>query len=91
MHRSRAAEAGVWGVSHIYTGGEIVAKTGYRVLDNGDIVGLDDQGEPTTQPFTGYVADEHLRVAEEFKAREARKRLPPRVLKRERLPGLGHK
>jgi hypothetical protein len=42
-------------------------KTGYRVLDNGDIVGLDDHGNPTSKPFKGYVSDEHFEIATERK------------------------
>jgi hypothetical protein len=63
-----------------------VAKTGYRVLANGDIVGLDDDGNPTDEPFTGYVSDEHQKIAEARKAAIERRLLPPRILKSGKWP-----
>lgn len=76
------------GMSHIYAATTIVAKTGYRVLYNGDIVGLDDEGNPTSEPFEGYISDEHRLLAEELKAEdEIERRLrPPRVLKSGKWP-----
>ena len=38
-------------------------KTGYTVLDNGDIVDTDGN------PYHGHVSDEHLRIAAERKAK----------------------
>jgi hypothetical protein len=64
------------------------AKAGYRVLYNGDIVGLDDDGNPTTEPFTGYVFDEHIKLAAELRAEDGieRKLRQPRILKSEKWP-----
>ena len=74
------------GMSHIYAGERVVSKTGYRVLGNGDIVGLDDEGNPMSEPFTGYVSDEHFLLAEELKAEIERRLRPPRVLKSGKWP-----
>lgn len=65
---------------------QIIAKNGYSVLDNGDIVGLDDDGNPTDEPFTGYVSDEHQKIAEVRKAAIVRRKQPPRVLKSGKWP-----
>ena len=65
---------------------DVKAKTGYCVLDNGEIVGLDDDGKPTSEPFAGYVSDEHCAIAEARQAKAEACKLPPRVLKSEKWP-----
>lgn len=78
---------GTYGMSHMYgNGGIIVAKTGYRILDNGAIVSLDGDGCPTSEPFTGHVSDEHLEIAAERRAAAERPKKFPRVLKSEKWP-----
>lgn len=52
---------------------KIRVKTGYVILDNGDIVSLDNDGNPTHELYTGYVCDEHRAIASDRKSTSVRR------------------